>query len=333
MSAKDYYKILKVRKDASAEEIKKAYRKLAMKYHPDRNRGDASAEEHFKEINEAYAVLGDAEKRKQYDMFGAEGFQRQFSQEDIFRNFDFGNVFEEMGFGRDAWLGRMFGGAGAKPRGAYTRSSAFHGSPYGAGAHSRKGAKPSAKGADIQLELQIPFHAAIFGDEQTISYRSGGKQERLVVKIPPGIEDGKKLRIVRKGEDSQWGGEPGDLYVILKVIPHRDFFRDGQDVIIAYSLGGKVLQRNFALDQGSGDGPGHAELGFHNIGGETSFKRAEAHGRIAAEGNYFPYLINIDIMFGLQEKNGIDKRMGQSAAGVRFIPNVDAFEYFSESVR
>jgi len=236
MSAKDYYKILKVRKDASAEEIKKAYRKLAMKYHPDRNRGDASAEEHFKEINEAYAVLGDAEKRKQYDMFGAEGFQRQFSQEDIFRNFDFGNVFEEMGFGRDAWLGRMFGGAGAKPRGAYARSSAFHGSPYGAGAHSRKGAKPSAKGADIQLELQIPFHAAIFGDEQTISYRSGGKQERLVVKIPPGIEDGKKLRIVRKGEDSQWGGEPGDLYVIIKVIPHRDFFRDGQDVRIVRTI-------------------------------------------------------------------------------------------------
>jgi curved DNA-binding protein len=236
MSAKDYYRILKIRKAASAEEIKKAYRKLAMKYHPDRNRGDTSAEERFKEINEAYAVLGDAEKRKQYDMFGAEGFHRQFSQEDIFRNFDFGNVFEEMGFGRDAWLGRMFGGAGAKPRGAYARNSAFHGSPYDSGAHSRKRAKPSAKGADIQLELQIPFRAAVFGDEQTISYWAGGKQERLVVKIPPGIEDGKKLRIARKGEGSQWGGEPGDLYVVIKVIPDRDFCRDGQDVRIIRSI-------------------------------------------------------------------------------------------------
>ncbi len=138
MSVKDYYKILKIRKDASAEEVKKAYRKLAMKHHPDRNRGDASAEEHFKEINEAYAVLGDTEKRKQYDMFGAEGFRRQFSQEDIFRNFDFGNIFEEMGFGRDDWLGRMFGGAGAKPGGAYSRGSAFYRFSVRRGAHSRK---------------------------------------------------------------------------------------------------------------------------------------------------------------------------------------------------
>ena len=99
MSEKDYYKTLGVEKKASEEEIKKAYRKLAMKYHPDRNKGDKKAEEKFKEISEAYAVLSDKEKRKQYDTFGSSGFQQRYSQEDIFRGFDFSNIFREFGFG------------------------------------------------------------------------------------------------------------------------------------------------------------------------------------------------------------------------------------------
>jgi curved DNA-binding protein len=236
MSVKDYYKVLKVRKDASPDEIKKAYRKLAMKHHPDRNRGDSVAEERFKEINEAYAVLSDVEKRKQYDMFGAEGFRRQFSQEDIFRNFDFGNVFEEMGFGSDDWLGRAFGGAGTKYRNAYARSSQFHPHPHESGIHNRRKTKTSAPGADVQLELQIPFRDSVLGNERAISYVVGGKQERLMVKIPPGIEDGKKLRIAGKGEIGQWGGIPGNLYVVIKVIPHPEFRRDGQDIIITRSI-------------------------------------------------------------------------------------------------
>jgi len=112
MAGKDYYKTLGVNKNASKEEIKKSYRKLAMKYHPDQNKGDKASEERFKEVNEAYAVLSDEEKRKQYDMFGAEGFQQRFSQEDIFRNFDFGQVFREFGFGSEDVLGRIFGGMG-----------------------------------------------------------------------------------------------------------------------------------------------------------------------------------------------------------------------------
>jgi curved DNA-binding protein len=236
MPAKDYYKILRVRKDASADEMKKAYRKLAMKYHPDRNKGDAVAEERFKEINEAYAVLSDTEKRKQYDMFGAEGFGRQFSQEDIFRNFDFGNVFEEMGFGSEDWLGRVFGGAGAKQRSAYARASQFHPGTHGDGLHTRRKSRASAKGADVQVELQVPFRDSIMGNERSISYHVSGRQERLVVKIPPGIEDGKKLRVSGKGESSQWGGDPGDLYVVIKVIAHPEFRRDGQDIIISRSI-------------------------------------------------------------------------------------------------
>ena len=93
----DYYKVLGVAKNASAEEIKKAYRKLALKYHPDRNQGDKESEEKFKEANEAYAVLSDQEKRKQYDTFGSTGFQQRYSQEDIFRNSDIGSILREFG--------------------------------------------------------------------------------------------------------------------------------------------------------------------------------------------------------------------------------------------
>src|SRR5512139_3670546 len=102
MASRDYYEILGVNKNASDEEIKKAYRKLAMKYHPDRNPNKKEAEERFKEINEAYAVLSDKEKRKQYDTFGKEGFHQRFTQEDIFRGFDFDDI-----------LSNLFGGRGA----------------------------------------------------------------------------------------------------------------------------------------------------------------------------------------------------------------------------
>jgi curved DNA-binding protein len=236
MSAKDYYKILKVRKDASQEELKKAYRKLAMKCHPDRNRGDAAAEERFKELNEAYAVLSDAGKRKQYDMFGAEGFQRQFKQEDIFRNFDFGNVFDEMGFTSDDVFGRVFGGMGGRQRSAHPRGAQYYHQPHTTEAFSRKQSKSAVKGEHVQLQLEVPFLESIIGNERTITYQVSGRMERLAVKIPAGIEDGKKLRIVGKGEPSAWGGSPGDLYVFIKVLAHPEFWREGQDIVLTRSI-------------------------------------------------------------------------------------------------
>ena len=143
MAGKDYYKILGVNKNASKEEIKKAYRKLAMKYHPDQNKGDKASEERFKEVNEAYAVLSDEEKRKQYDMFGAEGFQQRFSQEDIFRNFDFGQVFREFGFGSEDLFGRIFGGMGGRRRPFGRGGGGFYsGGPFGRTAQTASSRAP-----------------------------------------------------------------------------------------------------------------------------------------------------------------------------------------------
>src|SRR6185369_12645284 len=111
MAQTDYYKSLGVDKKAAPEEIKKAFRKLAVKFHPDRNPGDKSSEDKFKEINEAYAVLFDPQKKEKYDTFGSSGFHQQYSQEDIFRNFDFGGTFKDMGMGgNEDIFSRLFGG-------------------------------------------------------------------------------------------------------------------------------------------------------------------------------------------------------------------------------
>ncbi|MBN2222434.1 MAG: DnaJ domain-containing protein, partial [Vallitaleaceae bacterium] len=107
---RDYYKVLGVKKDASQDEIKKAYRKLALQYHPDRNQSNKEAEEKFKEVSEAYAVLSDQKKRQEYDNFGHTGFRRRYTQEDIFKGFDISDIFKDAGFGTEDIFSTLFGG-------------------------------------------------------------------------------------------------------------------------------------------------------------------------------------------------------------------------------
>ncbi len=235
MANKDYYKLLGVSKSASTGDIKKAYRKLAMKYHPDRNKDNKAAEEKFKEISEAYAVLSDPEKRKQYDMFGAEGFQQRYSQEDIFRSFDFGDIFKEFGFGdlggwkRGAGSGifsNLFSGAGRRPRYG-TKADPFSSffTDYGDGA-------TGLKGQDLIYELPVHLEDIVKTHEKTISYNVGGVHPQIRVKIPAGIADGKKLRLARKGQPGQAGGTPGDLYIKIRILNHPMFQREGNDLYI-----------------------------------------------------------------------------------------------------
>jgi curved DNA-binding protein len=203
----DYYQLLGVKKDASKEDIKKAYRKLAMKYHPDHTKGDKTAEEKFKKISEAYAVLSDKKKRKEYDTFGAEGFQQRFSQEDIFRGFDFGDIFREFGFGGDFFSGRS--------RGSSARFNFGGGGPFG----SQSGYQQArTKGADLVYELPLTLKEVATGTSKTISLQHQGYSEKVTVKVPKGLIAGKKLRLAGKGSASPLGGPAGDLFIQSKVI-------------------------------------------------------------------------------------------------------------------
>ncbi len=223
----DYYKILGVNKDAKADEIKKSYRKLALQYHPDRNAGDKQAEEQFKKISEAYAVLSDADKRRQYDTFGSSNFHQRYSQEDIFRNADFETIFADMGFG-----GR--GGSGGGSGGGSFESifgRMFQG--FGGGGQQQQRA---AKGQDIEYELTIAFEEAYHGCTRQVTLRIPGEggDQALKVTIPAGIADGGKLRLAGKGRPGSAGA--GDLFVLVRVAAHPHYKRMDRDIETPLSL-------------------------------------------------------------------------------------------------
>jgi DnaJ-class molecular chaperone len=241
----EYYSTLGVGRGASADEIQKAYRKLAKKYHPDLNPDDKAAQNKFKEVQQAYDVLSDEKKRKLYDQFG-QGFEQmgsgggpQWSSQvpPDFRGFDFGG-----GAGGDAGLPpelqdllRQFTGGGDFQFGGTTGR--------------RRGRRtPAQPGADLRHEVEVPFRTAVTGGEVSLKLsRPGRKTETLTVKIPAGIEDGKTLRLRGQGEPSHNDGPAGDLLITVRVTPHAYFRRDGLDLVVKVpvtlaeaALGGKV---------------------------------------------------------------------------------------------
>ena len=220
MANRDYYEILGVHKNAKDDEIKRAYRKLAMKYHPDRNPNKKEAEERFKELNEAYAVLSDPEKRKQYDQFGAEGFRQRYTQEDIFRGFDFEDIFSS-----------LFGGKGRREYRAGSRGGFDFGDLFGRGGYQDMG-RMQQKGEDALYEWPLSLEEAAFGGEKKVSIQRNGKMQELSVRIPPGISSGKKLRVAGKGMEGRNGGPPGDLYLQISIKEHPIFTREGDDIVV-----------------------------------------------------------------------------------------------------
>ena len=211
MSKRDYYEILGVSKNASDDEIKKAYRKLAVKYHPDKNPGNKEAEEKFKEINEAHDVLSDKQKRARYDQFGHAGVGGAGSNPFGAGGNPFGGGFDFNGqtFNFD------FGGGGA--------FDDILGSLFGFG-----GARRPRRGADYQTTVTLTFEEAIFGTTKSVSVNGSN----LKVKIPAGIDDGMSVKIRGKGGPAPEGAtEKGDLYVRVRVKPHKNLTREGAIIL------------------------------------------------------------------------------------------------------
>lgn len=268
---RDYYEVLGVDRQASPQELKKAYRRLAVQYHPDKNPGDPSAEDSFKEAAEAYSILGDHDKRAVYDRYGHEGLRGgpQVSS-DIFREFSDifggGSIFEDL-------FGDFFGGGRRRPqRGADLRydleitfEEAVKGTEtrilvprnelcdpcQGSGAKAGTHKQPCATcGGHGQVRYQQGFLVVARpcpdcrGSGQFIPHPcaecSGtghvARERQLTLKIPAGVDTGSRIRSVGHGETPPHGGQPGDLYVVLTVKPHKMFRRDGEDILLELPL-------------------------------------------------------------------------------------------------
>ena len=230
MAAKDYYDLLGVKKTASEDEIKKAYRSQAKKFHPDKNKGNKEAENKFKEVSEAYAVLSDKEKRDQYDRLGREAFsggQNPFSGGGSpFNGFDFSQFTRERAGGGGRSQGRR-GGAGPGAGGFTDIFSDLFGGG-GGGFQSEP-----QRGSDLEAETTIEFRDAILGTTLELSLsRNDRGADKVKVKIPEGVADGARLRLRGKGSAGGPGAPPGDLNLLIHVRPHPFFERRGDDIYI-----------------------------------------------------------------------------------------------------
>ncbi len=228
---KDFYKTLGVAKDATDAEIKKAYRKLARKWHPDQNQGDTAAEEKFKSIGEAYDVLSDPEQRQQYDSLRAmAGGGPRFTP---------GSGGSSSGGGFEDMFGNMFGGGGGARGGSRVNQEDIDdllGNLFGGGRSGRSGGgfggfgggfrSQPTKGADLQAHATLDFRTAAQGD--TLSLTVGGRS--FTVRLPAGVADGQKIKLRGKGEPSATGGDPGDLVVTVTVKPHPVFSAEGKNL-------------------------------------------------------------------------------------------------------
>jgi curved DNA-binding protein len=254
MEYKDYYKVLGVEKTASQDEIKKAYRKLAVKYHPDKNAGNKEAEEKFKEINEANEVLSDPEKRKKYNELGENWkyYQQAGGQS---QDFDWSRYANQGGGSTRYYSGGDFGGfegfGGAGGGGGFSDffETLFGGGGFSQGGGARRGRRSSSmRGEDMRASLSITLEEAYHGVEKLFTIDG----QSIKLKIKPGIPDGQVLKLTGKGYAGSGGGAHGDLLLSIMVEPDKRYERKGADLytdlpvdIYTAQLGGKAEVKTF----------------------------------------------------------------------------------------
>lgn len=234
MAKKDYYEVLGINRSADEKEIKRAYRKLAKKYHPDTNPGDKQAEQKFKELTEAYNVLSDSEKKKLYDQYGFAAFEEGFGAEQSgfggrsysTGGFGDGGSYHEFHFTEGDFFDDLFGNLFHEDHGFHSRN----GSGFG-GSNFRQ------KGADAHADIKISFDEAASGCDKLVHLRDeNGNTGSLQVHIPAGIDEGQSVRLKGKGASGTGGGAAGDLLLKVHVIPKPGYERKGNDVYVTVNI-------------------------------------------------------------------------------------------------
>jgi curved DNA-binding protein len=308
--ARDFYQDLGVARTATKEEIRKAYRKLAAKLHPDRNPNDPKAEERFKNVNRAYHALTDDKQRRLYDEFGEDALREGFN-EDAARAYRTGSG----GFGRTVNMEDFF--AGGAPAGAGGGIGDLFGDLFGARSSRRRGPR---RGQDVASEVAIDFASAIRGAELKLTI-DGTKE--VTVRVPRGADDGDKVRVHGHGGSGALGGEKGDLLLTLRVRPHPLFRRDGLDLELdlPITLGEAFHGAKVRVPTPSGEVtlsvPRHAQSG------QVVRLKGKGVERSGQTGDlYVRFMIQLPLSDDAEVKEAVDlierAMQGDVRAGVRF---------------
>lgn len=300
--ASDLYKELGVSKSASADEIKKVYKKLAGQLHPDRNPGDQKVEARFKAVNRAYQVLKDLEKRRLYDEFGEESLREGFNAA---ATRAYRNAAQAAGARRARGGGISFEDlAGAGGGGGF---GDLLGELFGGGGGARSSRRPGAvvKGQDVASEVAIDFVSAIRGAELSLRVQDGG--EAVTVRVPPGAGDGDKVRVAGHGAPSPMGGPPGDLVITVRVNPHPYFERDGLDLYVNLPITVAEAHRGAKVRVPTPDGPVTLSVPKHAQSGQEARLKAKGVKRAGKQGDlYVRFLVKLPA----KDSPAIDEAVG-----------------------
>lgn len=268
----DHYKVLGVRRDASAAEIQKAYRSLARKYHPDLNPNDKAAKQKFQEVQQAFDVLSDSSKREMYDRYGSAfesagpgGPQSGYGWSSGPEAVDLGDLFgERFGHGGSGGFADIF--------------QQFRRAASGTGRRARA----TGRGRDLEQDLEIPFTQAVTGGQARLTIqRSDGRSHAIDVKIPPGVEDGQKIRLRGQGEPGPRGTSPGDILLRIRVCPHPYFRRRGNDLEVRVPVTLTEAIQGGKVDVPTPKGTISLRVPPHTSSGQRL--RVRGHGIAAAE--------------------------------------------------